>query len=335
MSVYTDSAGGRPAAQENDPSASNPGEPLDLEWVLAPHVDETAIDSEVSRLRAQSATPGEGEVARLLRAIRSIDLTTLAGDDTPDRVRALCARARQPLAPELLERLPAGTPGARVAAVCVYHHFIETARRALEGSGIPVAVASAGFPAGLSPLRQRVDEIRSSIEAGAQEIDAVINRSLALTGEWEALYAEVREFRAASGRAPLKVILATGELRTLDNVARVSRLCLQAGADFLKTSTGKEAVNASYPAGLVMLRELVEYRRRSGRRIGFKPAGGIRTPDQAMEWMRLVQETAGEEALCPDRFRIGASGVLSAIAERLAQLAGADPLTPPGEASAY
>lgn len=340
MSASSISASSPPATLHSDSIAANPGEPFDLEWVLAPQVDAAAIGSAVSSLSTESTVPGEEEATRLLCAIRCIDLTSLAGDDTPDSVRAVCARAREPLEARLRDRLLPAAADVRVAAVCVYHHFIETARRALEGSGVPVAVASAGFPAGLSPLQQRIDEIRSSVEAGAQEIDAVINRSLALTGEWEALYAEVRAFREACGAIPLKVILGTGELRSLDNIARTSRLCLQAGADFIKTSTGKEAVNATYPAGLVMLREILAYRGRTGRQVGFKPAGGIRTPDQAMGWMRLVKETTGEASLDPQRFRIGATALLSAIGERLAQLAGGDPtgspdLTPPGEASGY
>lgn len=322
MNASSDSAGATTPIAQTGARAANPGEPLDLEWVLAPRVDEGEITSSLAGLPERSRAPTESEPAVLLGAIRCIDLTTLAGDDTPDRVRALCESAREPLDRALRERLGSAAGDLRVAAVCVYHHFIETARRALEGSGIPVAVASAGFPAGLSPLPQRIDEIRSSVEAGAQEIDAVINRSLVRTGEWEALFAEVSAFRDACGPVPLKVILATGELPSLDDVARTSRLCMQAGADFIKTSTGKEAVNATYPAGLVMLRETLEYGRRTGREIGFKPAGGIRTPDQALQWMRLAGETTGRGRPGPEGFRIGASSLLSSIGERLGRLAG-------------
>lgn len=339
MNASSEPAGAKTPTAQTGPRTPNPGEPLDLEWVLAPRVDEGEVASILARLSERSRTPTEGEAALLLAAIRCLDLTTLAGDDTPDRVRALCERAREPFGPELRDRLGSAAGDLRVAAVCVYHHFIETARRALDGSGIPVAVASAGFPAGLSPLRQRIDEIRSSVEVGAQEIDAVINRSLVLTGDWEALFAEVTAFREACGPVPLKVILATGELASLDDIARTSRLCMQAGADFIKTSTGKEAINATYPAGLVMLRETLEYRRRTGREVGFKPAGGIRAPDQALEWIRLVGETTGKKWPGPEGFRIGASSLLAAIEERLRRLAGDSPgpheLTRPDLASEY
>lgn len=280
-------------------------------------MNEAEVEQAVATLAERSIPSPPEEPAFLLRAIRSIDLTTLSGDDTPDRVRRLCAQARQPLAPELAGRLGIAAGAIHPAAVCIYHHFLEVAREALDGSGISIAVVSAGFPAGLSPLRQRIDEVRASASAGADEIDAVINRSHALMGEWAALYDEVRAFREACGEARLKVILATGELGGLTNVARVSRVCMLAGADFIKTSTGREAVNATYPAGLVMLRAIRDYRNRSGYGVGFKPAGGIRTAAQALEWMRLVAEVLGEEWLGPDRFRIGASGLLGEIATRL------------------
>ena len=246
-----------------------------------------------------------------------MDLTTLSGDDTPDRVRSLCAQARNPIPESLANALSIPPELQRTAAVCVYHHFLEVARRALEGSGIPVAVVAAGFPAGLSPLRQRIDEVQASATAGADEIDAVINRSHVLTGEWEALYDEVRSFREAAGAARLKIILATGELRTLANVTRASRLCMLAGADFIKTSTGKEAVNATYPAGLVMLRAIRDHFDRTGQQVGFKPAGGIRTPSQALEWMRLTRDVPGEGWSGPERFRLGASSLLDEIVGRL------------------
>lgn len=264
------------------------------------------------------------ECGRLLQAIRAIDLTTLAGDDTAERVRALCARARNPLPAELTQALRAAPGDVRTASVCIYHHFLPEALESLAGSGIPVAVVAAGFPAGLSPLPQRIDEVAAAVAAGAGEIDAVINRSHALGGEWEALYAEVRAFRDACGDALLKVILATGDLGAGTTIARAARVCMQAGADFIKTSTGKEAVNATYPAGLVMLREIRDYRARTGQVVGFKPAGGIRTPEQALEWMRLVEEELGPDALAPTRFRLGASNLLGEIVGRL-QLALLDP----------
>jgi deoxyribose-phosphate aldolase len=295
----------------------NPGASLDLAWVLAPEVDAAEVERAVAKLPARAVAAPESEAPRLLRALRSIDLTTLSGDDTPARVRSLCEQARAPLPPFLAEAFTAATDPPRTASVCVYHHFLHDAKEALRGSGIPVAVVSAGFPAGLSPLRQRIDEVRASVDEGADEIDAVINRSHVLTGQWEALYDEVRAMREACGAACLKVILATGELGTHLNVARASRLCMLAGADFIKTSSGKETVNATYPAGLVMLRQIAEYGARTGAAVGFKPAGGIRLPAQALEWMWLVEEALGEEWLNPERFRLGASGLLGEIVRRL------------------
>jgi deoxyribose-phosphate aldolase len=201
--------------------------------------------------------------------------------------------------------------------VCVYHALVETAVEALEGSGIPVAAVSTGFPAGLAPFEQRVQEIRASLAAGAEEIDVVITRGHALTGDWPALYEEVRAFREACGDAHLKTILATGELGTLTNVARASRVCLMAGADFIKTSTGKESVNATLPVGLVMVRAIRDYRDRIGFVAGLKPAGGIRAARQALEWLILMKEELGEAWTRPDRFRFGASSLLGDIERQL------------------
>lgn len=264
--------------------------------------------------------------ASLLAAIRSLDLTSLAANDTPDRIRALCITAREPVPPATLRRV-AGNEAApiTVAAVCVYPFFLPIARQALQGSGVRVAVVAAGFPAGLSPLRQRIDEIRSCVAEGADEIDAVINRSLALTGEWEVLHDEVAAFREAAGAVPLKMILATGELVTDEIIARTARTCLEAGADFLKTSTGHEVVNATYPAGEVMLREIERFRAEQGRMAGFKASGGIRTAEQALKWRELVGSMMGEAGLTPSRFRIGASGLLQALVDRLETL----PTSPP------
>jgi deoxyribose-phosphate aldolase len=301
-----------PSSRRLDSSiARNPGGDLDLPWVLAAEMDAAEAADALAATARDPTAPPSSERSLLLRAISFLDLTTLSGDDTPARVRDLCARARQPLRPELAERL--GAAELHVAAVCVYHHFLPVALDALAGSGIPVAVACAGFPAGLSPLSLRVAEVRAAVEAGADEIDAVINRSHVLTGEWEALYDEVRAFRAACGEAHLKVILGTGDLGSLTNVARASRLCMLAGADFIKTSTGKEAVNATLPVGVAMLRSIREYAARTGCRVGFKPAGGIRTPAQALEWLRLVRAELGEEWLRPELFRIGASTLLGEI----------------------
>jgi len=246
-----------------------------------------------------------------------MDLTTLSGDDTPARVARLCAKARSPVRHDLLAALGADRLGLRVGAVCVYHAFVETAVAALRGSDIPVAAVSTGFPHGLSPLRTRLEEIRASVAAGAREIDVVITRAYALTGAWDALYDEVRAFRDACGDAHLKTILATGELGTLRTVARASAVCMMAGADFIKTSTGKEAANATLPVGLVMTRMIRAYHERTGVAVGFKPAGGIRTAKQALDWLILVREELGTGWLDPARLRFGASGLLTDIERQL------------------
>jgi deoxyribose-phosphate aldolase len=259
----------------------------------------------------------EWQAAWLLRAVTLMDLTTLSGDDTPGYVRRLCAKARQPVRPDLLEALGAADLPIRTAAVCVYHALVPTAVEALRGTEIPVAAVSTGFPAGLSPFRQRLEEIRASVEAGAREIDVVITRAHVLTGSWEALYDEVRAFREACGEAHVKTIIATGELSTLSNVARASWVCMMAGADFIKTSTGKEPVNATLPVGLVMARAAREYHHRTGHAVGFKPAGGIRTAKQSLEWMTMMKEELGTRWLRPDLFRFGASSLLGDIERQL------------------
>lgn len=246
-----------------------------------------------------------------------MDLTTLSGDDTPGNVRRLCAKARNPVRQDLLEALGAERLGITVGAVCVYHTLVSTAVEALAGSDIPVAAVSTGFPAGLSPIEQRVDEIRASVEAGAKEIDIVITRAHVLTGNWEALYDEVKQFRDACGDAHMKAILATGELATLTNVARASVVAMQAGADFIKTSTGKEGVNATLPFGVVMCRMIREYFERTGYAIGFKPAGGIRTAKQSLEYLFLMKEELGDRWLKADLFRFGASSLLTDIERQL------------------
>jgi deoxyribose-phosphate aldolase len=259
----------------------------------------------------------EWQAAWLLRAITLIDLTTLAGDDTPGNVRRLCAKARHPLRDDIVDGLGVTDLGITVGAVCVYHSLVSTAVDALEGSNIPVAAVSTGFPAGLSPLEQRVEEIRASVDAGAREIDIVITRAHVLTGNYRALYDEVRRFREACGAAHMKAILATGELATLGNVARASMVAMQAGADFIKTSTGKEGVNATLPFALVMCRMIREYFQQTGYAVGFKPAGGIRTAKQALEYLYLMKEELGDRWLKPDLFRFGASSLLTDIERQL------------------
>ncbi|MGH7443344.1 MAG: deoxyribose-phosphate aldolase [Longimicrobiales bacterium] len=297
--------------------ARNPGFPLELEWVRDVRVNRSAVERRAATVGTRRSVKKEWQAAWLLRAITLIDLTTLAGDDTPGNVTRLCVKARQPVRPDILAALGALDLPIHAAAVCVYHAYVETAVAALTGTGIPVAAVSTGFPAGLSPFPQRLAEIRASVAAGAAEIDIVITRAHVLTGNWEALYDEVRAFREACGGAHLKTILATGDLATLRNVARASMVCMMAGADFIKTSTGKEGVNATLPVSLVMARAIRDYRERTGHHVGFKPAGGIRSAKQAIEWMLLMKEELGTDWLVPERFRFGASSLLTDIERQL------------------
>jgi deoxyribose-phosphate aldolase len=295
----------------------NPGMPLELDWIEEVRINRSAVERRAATLRTRRTVKKEWQAAWLLRAITLIDLTTLSGDDTPGRVRRLCAKARRPVRTELLQAMGAAQLPIRVAAVCVYHGLVETALDALEGSGIPVAAVSTGFPAGLSPFEQRIAEIRASVAAGAEEIDVVITRGHVLTENWRALYDEVRAMRAACGDAHIKTILATGELGTLRNVARASLVCMMAGADFVKTSTGKESVNATLPVGLVMARAIREYRERTGQLIGLKAAGGIRSAREALDWLALVKDELGDRWLRADLFRFGASTLLLDIERQL------------------
>jgi deoxyribose-phosphate aldolase len=295
----------------------NPGTPLDLARIAAQRVNRSAVERRASTLPARRTVKKEWQAAWLLRALTCIDLTTLAGDDTPGNVRRLCAKARSPMRPDLAAALGVADLNLRVGAVCVYHNLVAVAVEALRGSGIPVAAVSTGFPAGQTPLTTKLDEIRASVAAGAREIDIVISRTHVLTGNWQALYDEVRAFREACGEAHMKTILATGELGTLTNVARASHVCMMAGADFIKTSTGKETVNATLPVSLVMVRAIREYQAATGYRVGFKPAGGIRTARQSLDWLMLMYEELGDEWTHPDLFRIGASSVLTDIERQL------------------
>ncbi len=257
------------------------------------------------------------QAAWLLRAVACMDLTTLAGNDTPQSVRRLCEKARQPIRQDIEESLGIADLRLHVGAVCVYHRFVDDAVDALSGSGIPVAAVAAGFPHGLSPLHERIDEIEASLAAGAEEIDIVITRAHVLNNDWRALYDEVRAFRDACGDAHLKTILAVGELGTLRNVGKASVVCMMAGADFIKTSTGKESVNATLQYGLVMARCIREYRERTGFSVGFKPAGGIRTAKQSLDWLALMKEELGDPWTHPALFRIGASTLLADIERQL------------------
>jgi len=299
------------------PSTRNPGAPLDLDWVRAVRVNRSAVERRAATIPTRRTVKKEWQAAWLLRAVTCIDLTTLQGDDTPSNVLRLCAKARRPIREDLLQALGAVPLGITVGAACVYHRWVAIAVEALAGSGIPVAAVSTGFPAGLNPLPQRLEEIRASVEAGAREIDVVITRAHALAGDWEALYREVRAFRDACGAAHMKVILGTGELATLTNVARASRVAMMAGADFIKTSTGKEPVNATLPVGVVMTRAIRDYLEETGHAVGFKPAGGIRAAKSALEWLILMKEELGERWLSADLFRLGASALLTDIERQL------------------
>ncbi len=295
----------------------NPGIPLDLDWVDAVQVNRSAVERRCSSLTKRRSIKKAWQAAWLLKAIRCMDLTTLSSDDTPDRVRRLCSKALRPLKQELTNDLGISSLNLTVGAVCVYHALVETAAKALKGSNIPVAAVSTGFPHGLSPLPRRIEEIRDSVSAGALEIDIVITRAHVFSGNWEALYQEIKSFREACGDSHLKTILGTGELGSLRNVAKASLVCMMAGADFIKTSTGKEPQNATLPVSLVMLRMIRDYHQKTGHKVGFKPAGGIRTAKQALEWQILMNEELGREWLEPELFRFGASGLLTDIERQL------------------
>jgi len=289
--------------------------PLDLDWALSVAVNTSAVERRCASLPGRRSVKKTHQAAWLCKAISLIDLTTLSGDDTKGRVERLCAKARQPVRADLLEAL--GMEGLTTGAVCVYHDMIETAVRALEGSGIPVAAVSTGFPAGLSPFKLRVQEIRESVAAGAGEIDIVISRRHVLQGNWQALYDEMVTFRGACGDAHVKAILATGELGTLRNVARASRICMMAGADFIKTSTGKEPVNATLTVSLTMIRAIRDYHQRTGYYVGYKPAGGISKAKDALVNLSLLREELGTRWMQPDLFRFGASSLLGDIERQL------------------
>jgi len=295
----------------------NPGIPLDMDWVRQVRVNLSAVERRAATIPTRRSVKKAWQAAWLLRAITCIDLTALAGDDTPGNVLRLCAKALHPVRQELLDALEVGPLDLKVGAVCVYHNLVPVAVKALQGSGLPVAAVSTGFPAGQNPFAQKIEEIKASVGAGAGEIDIVISRAHVLTGNWQALYDEVRAFRAACGEAHLKTILATHELATLRNVGMASLVCMMAGADFIKTSTGKEAVNATLPVGLVMVRAIRDYATRTGYKVGFKPAGGIRSAKSSLDWLILIKEELGNEWLNNHLFRLGASGLLSDIERQL------------------
>ena len=295
----------------------NPGLPLDLDALSRVRVNRPAADARAATLLKRRSVKREWQAGWLLRAVSLIDLTTLSGNDTPGRVRRLCGKAKIPVRRDLLHALGVPVDRLRVAAACVHHELVGPALASLKGSGIPVAAVSTGFPAGLSPLRTRLREVRESVDAGADEVDVVITRGLVLRGAWEQLYDEVAAFREACGEAEVKVILGTGELGTLANVRRAATAAMMAGADFVKTSTGKEKVNATLPVGLAMARAIRDHHRATGVRVGLKAAGGLKTAKDALAWLVLVKEELGDRWLEPDLFRIGASSLLADIERQI------------------
>jgi deoxyribose-phosphate aldolase len=297
--------------------ARNPGVAFDAGWFDTLRVNQSAALRRTATLGTRRSVKKDAQAAWLLKAVTCIDLTTLNGDDTEGRVRRLCAKARQPVREDILEALGMSGQPIRTGAVCVYHRFVAAAVDALAGSGIPVAAVSTGFPAGLIPHPLKLKEIEASVADGAAEIDIVVTREHVLTGNWRALYDEVREFRAACGAAHLKAILATGDIRTLTNVAKASMVCMMAGADFIKTSTGKEGVNATLDVSLVMVRMIREYGERTGAMVGFKPAGGVSTAKAALAYQILMKEELGRPWLEPALFRFGASSLLADIERQL------------------
>jgi len=294
----------------------NPGTPLRPELFEAARVNRSAVERRAATLTTRRTVKKEWQAAWLVKAITCIDLTTLAGDDTPARVQRLCAKARQPLRRDLIEALGLDHMPS-VGAVCVYPTMVASAVRALVGSGIPVASVATGFPAGLMPLKLRLEEIRWAVGEGAREIDIVITRAHVLGQDWQALYDEVAAMREACGEAHLKAILATGDLKTLRNVYKASMVAMMAGADFIKTSTGKEDENATLPVSLVMVRAIRAYKELTGADVGFKPAGGLRTAKDALAWLILMKEELGNAWLEPEVFRIGASSLLGDIERQL------------------
>lgn len=297
--------------------ARNAGVAFDLDWIEEVRINLSASERRVASLPGRRTVKKDAQAAWLLKAITCIDLTTLSGDDTASRVRRLCAKAKQPVREDILEKLGFAGRNIHTGAICVYHRFVKTAVEALAGSGISVAAVSTGFPAGLVPHDLKLQEIEASVKDGAQEIDIVITREHVLTGNWRALYDEMRDFREACGEAHVKAILATGDIKTMRNVAKASMICMMAGADFIKTSTGKEAINATLLVTLTMLRMIREYQERTGFKVGYKPAGGVSAAKDVLNYQILMKEELGRKWLEPDLFRIGASSLLADIERQL------------------
>jgi deoxyribose-phosphate aldolase len=301
--------------QEN--TVHNPGVGFQTEWIDNIRVNLSAVKRRTSTLTNRRTVKKAYQAAWLIKAISCIDLTTLSGQDTPGKVKRLCAKARTPVSSELQQALKIESLNLTTGAVCVYHQMVETAVQALKGTNIPVAAVSTGFPAGLAPMETRIAEIKASVAAGAKEIDIVITRAHVLNGNWKALYDEVKTFKQACGDAHMKTIISVGELSTLNNVARASMISMMAGSDFIKTSTGMESTNATLPVSLVMIRMIREYQELTGFRVGFKPAGGIATAKDAINYLVLIKEELGDSWLNPEMFRFGASSLLGDIERQL------------------
>ena len=297
--------------------ARNTPRPFDADWIDGIRVNLSAVERRTASLPARRSVKKDAQAAWLLKAITCIDLTTLNGDDTAGRVKRLCAKAMHPVRTDLLDAIGMADHPITTGAICVYHRFVATAVEALQGSGIPVAAVSTGFPAGLVPHDVKLREIEASVKDGAQEIDIVVTREHVLTGNWKALYDEMRDFREACGDAHVKAILATGDIKTLKNIAKASMVCMMAGADFIKTSTGKETSNATLPVSLVMLRMIRDFHQRTGIKVGFKPAGGISAAKDVLNYQIMMKEELGREWLEPDLFRVGASSLLADIERQL------------------
>ena len=279
-----------------------------------PGVDQVGAEARAAGLATRSIKK-EAKLAALELAVRMVDLTTLEGADTPGKVRCLCAKAQHPD--------PADPAVSSVAAVCIYPDLVAVAKSELAGSDVSVASVATAFPSGRASLPVKLADVAEAVAAGADEIDMVIDRGAFLAGRYGQVYEEVRAVKEACGPAHLKVILETGELSTLDNVSRVSWLSMLAGADFIKTSTGKVSPASTPPVALVMLSAVRDFEHASGRRVGVKVAGGIRTAKDAIRYLVLVNETAGAAWLTPDLFRIGASSLLNdLLMQRRKQLTG-------------
>ncbi len=303
--------------KENSGVTRNPGMDFKLDKISNIAINKSAVERRCSNYGTRRSIKKEKQAAWLLKAITLMDLTTLSGDDTEARVRRLCSKAKQPISNKLEKILGVESLNLSVAAVCVYHDMLASAKDALKPTEINLAAVSTGFPAGLSPLPLRLQEIEYSVDSGANEIDIVISRRHVLEGNWEELYKEVKMFREKCGDAHMKTILATGELGNLSNIAKASQVCMMAGADFIKTSTGKESTNATLPVSLVMVRMIRNFYNETGVRIGFKAAGGISDTKTALLYMTMIQEELGRRWLEPDLFRFGASSLLGDIERQL------------------